>query len=113
MINTIVNGANSSVEIMSNSVSSASNVQKHAKDVIEINQVIETEMNQITDLSAQIATAAEEQSAVVDEILQNVETLNSGVAETSQATDNIAESSVELAQLATELEKESSAFQTK
>ena len=113
MINIIVNGANSSVEIMSDSVGSATDVQQHAKDVIEINKVIETEMNQITDLSAQIATAAEEQSAVVDDILQNVETLNSGVAETSQATDNIAESSVELAQLATELEKEASAFQTK
>ncbi len=70
-------------------------------------------MNQITDLSAQIATAAEEQSAVIDDILQNVETLNTGVTETSQATDNIAESSVEFAKLATELEKESSAFQTK
>ncbi len=113
MINTIVNGANSSVEIMSDSVSSASDVQKHATDVIELNKVIENEMNQITDLSAQIATAAEEQSVVVDEILQNVETLNTGVAETSQATDNIAESSVELAHLATELEKEASAFQTK
>ena len=55
---------------------------------------------------------AEEQTAVVDEILQNFETLNSGVAETNQATDNIAESSVELARLATELEKESSEFKT-
>jgi len=69
-------------------------------------------MNEITGLSAQIATASEEQAVVVDEILQNVETLNSGVSETSQATDNIAESSLELARLATELEKESSAFKT-
>jgi len=113
IINTIVNGANSSVEIMSNSVSSATDVQKHAKDVIEINKLVESEMNQITDLSAQIATAAEEQSVVVDEILENVETLNTGVTETSHATDNIAESSVELAQLAAELEKEASVFRTK
>ena len=113
IINTIVNGANSSVENMSNSVSSANDVQKHANDVIEFNKTIEIEMNQIADLSSQIATAAEEQAVVVDQILQNVETLNTGVTETSQATDNIAESSIDLARLAVELEKESSEFQTK
>ncbi|MDO6444932.1 methyl-accepting chemotaxis protein [Colwellia sp. 1_MG-2023] len=113
MINTIVNGANSSVEIMSSSVTHATNVQEHAKEVMELNKVVEGEMHQITDLSAHIATAAEEQAVVVEEILQNVETLNTGVTETSHATDNIAESSVELARLATELEKESSAFTTK
>lgn len=110
MINTIVNGANSSVDIMSNSVTHATTVQKHAQEVMELNKVIEVEIHQITDLSAHIATATEEQSVVVKEMLQNVETLNVGVTETSHATDNIAESSVELARLATELEQESSAF---
>nr|WP_274620742.1 methyl-accepting chemotaxis protein [Colwellia maritima] len=110
MINTIVNGADSSVDVMSNSVTHAATVQKHAKEVMELNKVIEVEIHQITDLSAHIATATEEQSVVVKEMLQNVETLNVGVTETSHATDNIAESSVELARLATELEQESSAF---
>lgn len=112
MINTIMVGANSSVDIMASSVVQANLVQEHAKVVMELNQMIAGDMNEISDLSAQIATASEEQSVVVDEILQNVETLNSGVTETSQATDNIAESSVELARLATELEKESSEFKT-
>lgn len=112
MINTIMIGANSSVEVMSNSVVKASEVQEYARTVLELNQTIAEDMNEITGLSAQIATASEEQAVVVDEILQNVETLNSGVSETSQATDNIAESSLELARLATELEKESSAFKT-
>ena len=112
MINTIMVGANSSVDVMANSVVRANSVQENAKEVMEVNQMIANDMHEISDLSAQIATAAEEQSAVVDEILQNVETLNSGVIETNQATDNIAESSVELARLATELEKESSEFKT-
>jgi len=110
MINIIVDGANSSVEVMANSVVQADSVQMHAKEARDINQIIANDMNEISDLSVQIATAAEEQSVVVDEILKNVETLNSGVTETSQATENISESSVELARLATELEKESSAF---
>jgi len=113
MINIIVDGANSSVEVMANSVVQADSVQMHAKEAREINQVIASDMNEISDLSVQIATAAEEQAVVVDEILKNVETLNSGVTETNQATENISESSVELARLATELEKESSAFKTK
>jgi len=110
IINTIMVGANSSVEVMANSVTQASSVQDHAKEARDLNQIIANDMNEISDLSAQIATAAEEQSVVVDEILQNVETLNSGVTETSQATENISESSIELARLATELEEESSAF---
>ena len=112
VINTIMVGANSSVDVMASSVEQANSVQEHAKEARDLNQIIASDMNQISDLSAQIATAAEEQSVVVDEILQNVETLNSGVTETSQATENISESSVELARLATELEQESSAFKT-
>ncbi len=92
------------------SVTQANEVQGHAQSVTEINQEISTDMRLITDLSTQIATAAEEQSAVVEQILQNVETLNSGVGETKLASDNIAESSTELAKLATDLEKETSFF---
>ncbi len=110
MITTITAGANSSVEIMANSVTQASEVQANAKEATELNNVISIEMRNISDLSTQIATAAEEQAVVVEEILQNVEVLNTGVTETSQATDNIAESSVELARLATELEKETTFF---
>jgi len=112
MISNITAGANSSVEVMANSVTQANGVREHAKEATELNKVIAGEMQNINDLSTQIATAAEEQSVVVEEILQNVETLNSGVTETSQATDNIAESSVELARLATELESEMSFFKT-
>ncbi|PHR84232.1 MAG: methyl-accepting chemotaxis protein [Colwellia sp.] len=113
IINIIMVGANSSVEIMANSVLQANSVQEHAKEAKDLNQIIASDMDEISDLSAQIATAAEEQSVVVDDILQNVETLNSGVTETSQAAENISESSVELARLAIELEKESSAFKIK
>ncbi len=110
MISSITQGADSSVEIMANSVKQASDVQSNAKEATELNKVISDKMQNINDLSIQIASAAEEQAVVVEQILNNVETLNSGVAETSQATDNIAESSVELARLASELESEMSFF---
>lgn len=113
MINTIMEGANSSVDVMASSVVQANSVQENAKAALELNKVIENDMNGISDLSIQIATAAEEQSVVVEDILQNIESLNEGVMETSQATDNIAESSVELARLATELAKESAELKIK
>ena len=113
MINTIMEGANSSVDVMASSVVQANSVQENAKAALELNKVIETDMNEISDLSIQIATAAEEQSVVVEDILKNIESLNEGVVETSHATDNIAESSVELARLSTELERESAEFTIK
>ncbi len=110
MIDVIMTGANSSVDVMANSVVQATTVQVHAKEVNDLNNVIANDMNGISDLSIQIATAAEEQSVVVHEILQNVEALNTGVSETSQATENIAQSSVELADLSIKLETEASRF---
>ncbi len=110
VINIIMSGANSSVSVMSQSVEQANKVQLHASEVNELNKTITQEMNTISDLSTQIATAAEQQSVVVHEILQNVETLNNGVSETSIATESIAESSIELANLSTELKKESAIF---
>lgn len=112
MINTISVGANSSVEVMASSVVQANSVQALAKEVMQLNKTIASDMHGISDLSVQIATASEEQSVVVNELLQNVETLSSGIIETNQATNNIAESSTELARLAVELEGESTKFKT-
>jgi methyl-accepting chemotaxis protein len=113
MISTIMAGANSSVDVMASSVVQANSVQENARAALDLNKVIENDMNEISDFSVQIATAAEEQSVVVEEILKNIESLNEGVVETSHATDNIAEASVELARLSTELERESAEFKTK
>lgn len=66
-------GANSSVDVMANSVVQANSVQENAKAVLELNKTIE---NDISDLSIQIATAAEEKLVVIENILQNIESLN-------------------------------------
>ena len=109
-INTIIQGANSSVEVMASSVTQANTVQVHAKEATELNRVITNKIISISELSSKIALSAKAQSAIVEEILENVKTLNSGVAETSQATENVAQSSVKLARLANLLEKETSFF---
>jgi methyl-accepting chemotaxis protein len=110
MINVIVAGADSSVMVMAESVAQANDVQAHAKIATEINEVVAGGMGHISDLSVQIATAAEEQTAVIEEILQNVEVLNAGVVEINQATDNIAQSSTELSSMAGDLTHEMNKF---
>lgn len=76
----------------------------------ELNKVITSKIINISELSTKIATSAQEQLVVVEAILQNVETLNFGVEETSQATESFSDSSIKLARLATSLEKETSFF---
>lgn len=110
MIANIIEGADASVDVMAQSVSQASEVRDHAKEVTEINDRISQSMENISELSNFITTATQDQSVVIDKIINDVESLNTGLAETSSATDNIASSSVELTKLAANLEKETRFF---
>jgi len=67
-------------------------------------------MESISVLSDEITTATQAQSGVISKIIKDVDSLNTGLAETSNATDNIATSSVELTKLAANLEKETRFF---
>jgi len=110
MISQIIEGADGSVKVMAQSVLQASEVQVHAKEVTEINKLISVSMESISVLSNEITTATQAQSGVVSKIIKDVDSLNTGLAETSNATDNIAASSVELTKLAASLEKETRFF---
>ena len=110
MIKNIISGANSSVEVMAKSVSRANEVQSHAKEATDINEVITEQISQINTLSLQIATSTKEQTKMIDIILDNVENLNNGVHKTGDATNVIAESSSELNKLVIKLDRETSFF---
>lgn len=113
MISQIIEGADASVTVMAQSVLKATEVQSHAKEVTEINKLISKSMENISALSNQITNATQDQSNVITKIITDVESLNTGLAETSSATDNIAISSVELTKLAASLEKETNFFKVK
>ena len=106
MISRIHQAAHTSVNIMAESVEQASTVQSNAQKAMNINHIIADEMNEISLLSIQIATATEQQSVVVSEMLANVEELHVSVSETSEATKSIASSSTNLAGASLELTKE-------
>lgn len=110
MIQNIIAGANSSVDIMAKSVSRATEVQEHAKKATDINVVITDQISHISTLSSQIATSTKEQSQMIEGILSNVENLNEGVHRTNSATHDIADSSSELSNLVNKLEHETKFF---
>lgn len=110
MIAKIIEGADASVNVMAESVQQATQVQSHAKEVTEINSLISQSMQSISVLSHEITTATKDQSEVISKIINDVDSLNTGLTETSSATENIATSSVDLTKLASDLEKETSFF---
>ena len=67
-------------------------------------------VNTITDMSAQIATAAEEQTSVNEEINRNVVNISTISDNTSQEAANTSSASTELAALASELKNQVSQF---
>jgi len=65
--------------------------------------VIAGAITTIKDMSIQIASAAEEQNAVVEEVNRNAVTINDVASEATRNLDDINRSSSEVAQLASEL----------
>jgi len=72
---------------------------------------IREEVASINDMNAQIASAAEEQSSVAEEVNRNIARIHDGTLETSAGSDQVAASSRDLAVLAGQLRSRVSVFQ--
>jgi len=85
-------------------VTRANEVSKSLTDTAEA-------VNRITDMSLQIAAAAEEQSTVVDGVSRNIEEISGVSQQTRDGAERIAKASAELTQLSTELNAQVQGFQ--
>lgn len=74
---------------------------------------IREEVSSINDMNAQIASAAEEQSAVAEEVNRNIAKIHDSTLETSAGSEQVASSSRDLAVLAGQLRSRVSVFQFK
>ena len=85
-------------------------LQQLAQHASATNREVAHEINQITDMVIEIATATEQQNTVINEIQHSIETINAGASETEQAAQHIAQSSNELSDMANQLELQTSQF---
>ena len=104
MIERLQAGAESAVTAMQQSRSRSVETVAQAGQAGAALNSIATAIVRIDDMNTQIASAAEEQSAVAEEINRNVNNITQSVEMTAQGSRSIASSSEQLAQLANELQ---------
>lgn len=99
------NGARNAVDVMERSRKWAEeSVQAATKAGKELGMIVD-QMEQIRDMTAQVATATEEQSSVAEEMNRNLINIVNVSAETASGSDQVAASSEELSQLAVQLQQ--------
>ena len=104
MIGDFQSGTKESVEVMENGRNFARNSLKHAEDGGEVLDNIVAAVNRITDMNHQIASAAEEQNAVAEEINRNIVNISQVAGETVDGAHEMAASNKELVILAKKIE---------
>ncbi|VAX14227.1 Methyl-accepting chemotaxis sensor/transducer protein, partial [hydrothermal vent metagenome] len=104
MIERLQSGSKKAVTVMNSSREQAQAVVEKAQHAGESLKVIATSVEKINDMSSQIASAAEEQHAVTEEINQNIVSISNMATQTSEGASQTSQSSEELARLATELQ---------
>lgn len=110
MIERLQAGAKSAVEAMERGQVKADSTLQHAEQAREVLAHITAAVSKIVDMNTQIATAAEEQSSVAEEINRNVVNVNDIANNTSEDAQKIAEASQELSVLSSDLDNLVSSF---
>ncbi|MFN2348964.1 MAG: methyl-accepting chemotaxis protein, partial [Thioalkalivibrio sp.] len=112
IIEQLQGGAGEAVKAMESGRSKAKKTVEEAALAGESLARIRAAVDAITDMNHQIASAAEEQSAVADNMNQSVVTINHVAEETSAGALQTANASEELAQLALRLQQLAGHFRT-
>lgn len=110
MIASLQQQAKAAVDAMSHGQEKAKTSVKSASEAGSALKEITNSVATITSMNIQIATASEEQSAVAEEINQNVVNISHVADENAQASNHLSSSSQDLAQLAGELQQLVSQF---
>ncbi len=110
MIERLQNGAASAVKVMTDGQARARGTTEQASQAGTSLQTITEAVARINDMNAQIASAAEEQTAVAEEINRNVVNISQSVHHSADGAGHTAQASDELARLAAELQQRVNQF---
>jgi len=105
MIEKLQSGANRAVAVMESSCSKAQAGKQQVASAGHLLEQISNAVATINDMNAMIASAAEEQSSVAEEISRNVTNVSQIAEETSEASRQNVATSTQLASLASQLQR--------
>ena len=105
IIEKLQSGSHKAVEVMNQSREQAQSVVKQAKQAGESLTSIAQVVSRINDMSSQIASAAEQQNCVTEEINRNVVSISDMANQTSDGSQQTASASDDLARLASSLQE--------
>jgi methyl-accepting chemotaxis protein len=105
MINRLQSGANKAVQVMEVSKQKSEHGVAQATAAAEALNTINQAVERINTMNTQIASAAEEQSTVTEEINRNIVNINNVAEQTSEGSKQAAQASDDLARLAEQLKK--------
>lgn len=105
MIEKLQDGANRAVAVMQSSCTKAQAGKQQVASAGNLLDQISNAVATINDMNAMIASAAEEQSSVADEINRNVTSVSQIAEETSEASRQNVATSTQLAALASQLQR--------
>nr|WP_242470715.1 methyl-accepting chemotaxis protein [Thiocystis violacea] len=103
-IERVQSGSAGAVRVIEKSEQRARESVEQAKRASESFQSIGRSITSVNDMNTQIASAAEEQSAVAEEINRNIHTIGRTVDQTATGSLHLARASEELARLAAEIQ---------
>jgi methyl-accepting chemotaxis protein len=105
MIEKLQDGTQAAVKSMEGARSKAEDCEQRVEAAGESLGIISSEVNTISDMNNQIATAAEEQTAVAEEINQNITNITQIADKSAEGARHTAQISEELVSLASQLEE--------
>jgi methyl-accepting chemotaxis protein len=105
MITALQTGAEKAVSVMDAGKEQAANCVAQSEEAEKALDIITHAVHEAYDRSSQIATAAEEQSTVAQEISSNLESIVTISAQTTEGSKQTAESTNEVAKLSEELQQ--------
>ncbi len=110
LISSLQKGVTQSVEVMQQASDHAIESVKIVEHSVQLQNNVAENLQTVTAMNVQIATAAEEQRAVTEEINHNIVNISQVTEQTATSTQQIAAASEELAKLASQMQNMVEAF---